>query len=281
VKGARAARQVYLSDNPEPETMPLVVLIDHETASASEIVAGAMQDQDRGLIVGEASFGKGLVQTVFRLPWGMGLTLTTAKYYTASGRSIQREYAGLSIYNYFREGMQPLAKAPRRPGALSKEAFYTPTKRVVRGGGGITPDVIVAAAEEDWKIRDACFEFARQLVGGAITGLAEYKIAKTVYDYQPRGNEYPVSETLFGAFRQFLRERSALRAVEARLNEHLEYARRRLRAELITAAYGVEASEQFLMESDPQALRAVEELPKAKLLNERARLFPPPSPPRN
>ncbi len=279
VKGARAPKQVYRSDNPEPETMPLAVLIDHESASASEIVAGAMQDQDRGLLVGSASFGKGLVQTVFRLPWGMGLTLTTAKYYTASGRSIQREYAGVSTYDYYREGRRPLAKT--KPSASAKEAFYTPTKRVLRGGGGITPDVLVNLLEEDWQLRDACFEFIRQLVAGAVPGLPEYKLAKTTFDYQLRGTEFPVTEPLLNALRGFLRERPKFRALESKLSEQAEYVRRRLRAELITAAYGVEAGEQFLMESDRQALQAIEELPKAKLLSERARLFKPGAQTRN
>lgn len=279
VKGARAPKQVYRSDNPEPETMPLAVLIDHESASASEIVAGAMQDQDRGLLVGAASFGKGLVQTVFRLHWGMGLTLTTAKYYTASGRSIQREYAGVSIYDYYREGIRPPAKT--RPIASAKEAFYTPTKRVLRGGGGITPDVLVNLPEEDWQLRDACFEFVRHLVAGAVSGLPEYKLSKTDYEHQLRGNEFPITESMLNALRAFLRERPKFRAMESKLGEQAEYVRRRLRAELITAAYGVEAGEQFLMESDPQTLQAIEELPKAKLLSERARLFKPGAPTRN
>ncbi|MBI1765452.1 MAG: S41 family peptidase [Acidobacteria bacterium] len=273
VKGARAPKQVYRSDNPEPETMPLAVLIDHETASASEIVAGAMQDQDRGLVVGSASFGKGLVQTVFRLPWGMGLTLTTAKYYTASGRSIQREYTGVSLYDYYREGIRPPAKFKPMPN--SKEAFYTPTKRVLRGGGGITPDVLVNLPEEDWQLRDACFEFVRQLIAGMVPSLPEYKLAQPNYEYQLRGNEFPINEPILNALRGFWRERPKFRALETKLGEQTEYVRRRLRAELITAAYGVEAGEQFLMESDPQALHAIEELPKAKLLNERARLFKP------
>lgn len=279
VKGARAPKQVYRSDNPEPETMPLAVLIDHESASASEIVAGAMQDQDRGLLVGSASFGKGLVQTVFRLPWGMGLTLTTAKYYTASGRSIQRDYTGVSLYDYYREGMRPPAKA--KPIAGAKEAFYTPTKRVLRGGGGITPDVLVDLPDEDWSLRDACFEFVRHVVAGALPGLPEFKLAKTTYDYQLRGNEFPVNESLLTALRGFLRERPKFRALENKLSEQADYVRRRLRTELITAAYGVEAGEQFLMESDRQALQAIEELPKAKLLSERARLFKPGAPTRN
>lgn len=273
VKGARATRQLYRSSNPAPETMPLVVLIDRDTASASEIVAGALQDQDRGLIVGEPSFGKGLVQTVFRLPWGTGLTLTTAKYFTASGRSIQREYAGISLYDYYRETARPLNRATKR--ATAKETFYTPTKRELRGGGGIIPDVSVAAPPEDWALRDACFEFVRQLVGGAVPGWPDYKVTTTDHSYQLRGNEYPISEALLNTFRFFLRERPKLHAVEAKVSENLDYTRRRLRAELIMATYGVETSEQFLLESDPPALRAIEELPKAKSLSERARLFKP------
>ena len=152
---------------------------------------------------------------------------------------------------------------------------------MVRGGGGITPDVIVPAPEENWKLRDACFEFVRQLVGGGVPGFPEYKLAKTNSAYQLRGNEYSINDLLVSAFRQFVRERPHLRAPEARLSEYTDYIRRRLRAELITAAYGLEASEQFLIESDQQALRAVAELPKAKLLSERARLFLPAATPRN
>src|SRR5215468_8659636 len=83
-----------------PETFPLVVLIDNDSASASEIVAGAIQDHDRGMIIGEPSFGKGLVQTIIPLPGGAGLTLTTARYYTPSGRLIQRDYSNGSSYEY-------------------------------------------------------------------------------------------------------------------------------------------------------------------------------------
>src|SRR5204863_3171675 len=91
----------YTAETGSPETMPMTLLIDEGTASASEIVAGAIQDHDRALIVGENSFGKGLVQTIFNLSYGSGLTLTTMKYYTPSGRLIQRDYSGLSFYEYY------------------------------------------------------------------------------------------------------------------------------------------------------------------------------------
>ena len=88
-------------DNNVPENIPIVILINRRTASASEVVAGALQDHDRALIVGENSFGKGLVQGVFRLWGGTGLVLTTARYYTPTGRLIQRNYANVSFYDYY------------------------------------------------------------------------------------------------------------------------------------------------------------------------------------
>src|SRR5215208_333393 len=92
---------VYKSTGSDPTTVPLVVLINRNSASASEIVAGAVQDHGRGLIVGETSFGKGLVQRIFQLPFNTGLTLTTARYYTPYGRSLQRDYSSGSIYDYY------------------------------------------------------------------------------------------------------------------------------------------------------------------------------------
>ncbi len=112
----------------------MVVLVNRGTASAAEIVSGAIQDHDRGLIVGETTFGKGLVQTVYPLAENTGLALTTAKYYTPSGRLIQRDYSNLSLYDYYynRENEENNA---------NKEVKLTDGGRTVYGGGGITPDV--------------------------------------------------------------------------------------------------------------------------------------------
>src|SRR6266480_4367383 len=98
---------VYKSSGSDPEDVPLVVLINRGSASATEIVAGAIQDHGRGLIVGETSFGKGLVQHVFLLPFNTGLTLTTARYYTPYGRSLQRDYSSGSLYDYYTRHDQP------------------------------------------------------------------------------------------------------------------------------------------------------------------------------
>ena len=257
----RDREQVYRSENARPESMPLVVLIDGETASASEVVAAAMQDRQRALLIGEKSFGKGLVQTIYRLRWGTGLTLTTGKYYTPNGRSIQRPYNGVGIYDYFYSRPEDAGKvkAPKSNGGRN---------------GGIKPDVEVKVAEPDVRVRDACFEFARLLVAGRISGLAEYAIERAQYDYRLRGNEYPITDPVLAAFRAFLRERLDLQIGEARFNRNLDYIRRRIRAEVITAAYGVETAEQFLLESDEQTMRALEEIPKARQLRDHARLFP-------
>src|SRR5215468_5953859 len=268
--------KVYRSENQNPETMPMVILINGETASASEIVAAAMQDWRRARLVGEESFGKGLVQTVYSLRWKTGLTLTTAKYYTPNGRSIQRPYSGVGIYEYFvaGRGEEPATKRPSK--SQSKSQFGAATGK--RNPGGITPDVVVKIPDSNIRLRDACFEFARLLVAGQVPGFAEYTVKRTEYGYQLRGNEYHLTDQVIAAFRSFIRERRELQVSEDQLNRNMEYARRRIRAEVITAAYGVEAGERFLIESDDQALRAIEEIPKAQRITDQARLFSP-SPP--
>jgi len=110
---------VYKSNGSDPEDLPLVVLINRNTASASEIVAGAIQDHGRGLVVGETSFGKGLVQHVFQLPYNTGLTLTTARYYTPYGRSLQRDYSSGSLYDYYVHHEQNDNQQPIQPGQPS------------------------------------------------------------------------------------------------------------------------------------------------------------------
>src|ERR1700727_1383601 len=116
---------------------PLVVLVNRGTASAAEIVAGAIQDHDRGLIAGEVTFGKGLVQTVYPLSENTGLALTTAHYYTPSGRLIQRDYSNISLYDYYYN------REPESGSNVNREVKLTDSGRTVYGGGGITPDVVI------------------------------------------------------------------------------------------------------------------------------------------
>src|SRR4029453_3304465 len=149
-----------LNDNPDP--VPLVVLVNGETASAAEIVAGALQDHDRALIVGENTFGKGLVQLPIQLEYDSALLLTIAKYFTPSGRLIQRDYSNSSNYDYYTRGgiskpSEPSATSPAGPES------HTDTGRAVYGGGGIAPDEVakparITAAEA--RLSDPVFGFA-------------------------------------------------------------------------------------------------------------------------
>src|SRR6202034_4688775 len=108
---------------------PIVVLVNHGTASAAEIVSGALQDHDRAIIAGEITFGKGLVQTVYQLSDNTGLALTTYHSYTPSGRLIQRNYNGVSLYDYYYNHDQP-------QDTKSREGMANDSGRTVFGGGG-------------------------------------------------------------------------------------------------------------------------------------------------
>ena len=141
VRGRAGFQEVLTAnDNPIAPTVPLVVLTDGRTASASEIVAGALQDHDRAVILGTTSFGKGLVQTVYPLEGGYALKMTTAKWYTPSGRSIQKERKLLpdgSFVEVLPDSMETDSVRKSSP------KFKSDGGRIVYGGGAVTPDVIV------------------------------------------------------------------------------------------------------------------------------------------
>jgi carboxyl-terminal processing protease len=267
-RDSRFESRTHESTNPSPEDMPLVVLINRNSASASEIVAGAIQDHDRGLIVGENSFGKGLVQTVFPLPYGSGLTLTTMKYYTPSGRLIQRDYSGLSYYEYYTHHHDKNGQKP------SSEAFRTDTGRDVFGGGGIKPDIEVKspdATKVRGRIFNSTFEFARQLVAGQVAGLQQFKVGRTTYNHKLREDEYVITDKVVAAFKSFITSNENFKLTDAQFTENLTYIKRRIREEVVTAAYGTDVGNQVVLESDEQLLRAVDELPRARTLAENAR----------
>jgi len=283
---------VYKSSGADPEDVPLVVLINRGTASASEIVAGAIQDHGRGLIVGETSFGKGLVQHVFQLPFNTGLTLTTARYYTPYGRSLQRDYSSGSLYDYYtrhdteetkpqpagspstRNGDSPLAQASPTPHPQSGPAVKTAAGRVFYGGGGITPDIDVkplAFSTLRNGIAEAAFQFTRQLAAGLVPGLENYKIEKVQYGRSPKPGEFVISDRVLEAFRNFVRTDTESHLTTAQLDSDLDFVKLRLREEIVTAGFSNDAGARVLLDSDPQVLRALEALPDAKRLAESLR----------
>jgi carboxyl-terminal processing protease len=163
---ASSAQEYYAPGDGAHFDSPLVVLVNRGSASASEIVAGAIQDHDRGVIVGQRTWGKGLVQSVYTLPYGAGLALTTARYYTPSGRWIQRDYSDLLAYVNPEDGDASNAPAAEEAPRKSGEVFYTEAGRVVYAAGGITPDVMAKNDNRDSKLlaqilaRGLTFSFA-------------------------------------------------------------------------------------------------------------------------
>ncbi len=243
--------------------LPLVVLVNEGTASASEIVAGAVQDHDRGLIVGTPSWGKGLVQTVYNLSYGTGLALTTAKYYTPSGRLIQRDYS--SYFDYYTHAD---AGSPEITGKKVGDAqvFKTDLGRKVYGGGGITPDVVIA---------DEKLSASEQFL------LARNAFANFAVDYSRRSPvksmEWKPGTEVIQAFRDWLIHEKIASADEVNdallTQETRDYSATEIRAEMLNIAFGQEARHRTLAQGDKQIGAALGEFDHAaNLLNQRREL---------
>jgi carboxyl-terminal processing protease len=233
------------------EEYPLVVLVNRGTASAAEIVSGAIQDHDRGLIAGETTFGKGLVQTVYPLAENTGLALTTAKYYTPSGRLIQRDYSNVSLYDYYfnREAEDNNA---------GKEVKLTDSGRTVYGGGGITPDVKIDQPKsnhfQDTLLQHyAFFNFAKHYA-------ATHHPTKT----------FELDDATMQDFRKFLDDEK-VPFTEPELAENNDWIRNNIKSEIFTDSFGQEEGLKVRAETDPQVLKALDLLPQAKVLADTAR----------
>jgi carboxyl-terminal processing protease len=263
--------QVYRADNDSPNMTPLVVLVNRGTASASEIVAGALQDHDRALIVGETSFGKGLVQNPFILDYGSALMLTIAKYYTPSGRLIQRDYSNGGFYDYYTRGgsfrtERKNEPAPKPTGPESR----TDTGRAVYGGGGIAPDEtveprVITPAQQ--RLIDPIFAFALELTSGRMEGFNDYKVAGPIdHGHDLKATDFPVTDALYKKFKEFVASKSSYKAMAAQLDRERSFVERQLRYDLATAAYGTITAFQVFNVDDPQIARAVDVLPRAREL---------------
>ncbi|MEP7149484.1 MAG: S41 family peptidase [Acidobacteriota bacterium] len=274
VKGraAYAKTQELRSKGGQIENFPLVVMINGGSASASEIVAGAIQDYGRGVVVGTESFGKGLVQRVFQLPYDTGLTLTTARYYTPYGRSLQRDYSSGSIYDYYSHQDDTAAASEDAKPKPAGSPVTTANGRVLYGGRGIEPDVKVAAVEYNalrFRINDAAFYFTRQIVAGKIAGFENYKVDRQNQSPTLAPGALQITDKLFEAFRAFtVADKKSGLSVE-NIDGQVDFAKTRLREELATANYSNEAGIQVLLEVDPQILKAMESIPEARRMLER------------
>jgi len=259
----------YPAENKNPDSTPIVMLVNRNTASASEILAGALQDHDRALIVGENTFGKGLVQNPFPLEYGSMLLLTIAKYQTPSGRLIQRDYSDGNLYNYYTDGGSLRDDATTRPkGAESK----TDLGRKVYSGGGINPDETIKPqtitsdkARFQQRFNDPIFAFTLDLAFGKIKSFEDYKVDRAItFAYDLKNTDFQITDNVFQTFKKFAVEKYGLTA--AQVDREREYVERILRTELVTAAYGTTTSLQVFNEYDTQLKKAIDLLPQARQL---------------
>jgi carboxyl-terminal processing protease len=230
------------------DPFPLVVLINRGSASASEIVAGAIQDHDRGMVVGQTSWGKGLVQIVLSIGRSRGLALTTARYFTPSGRCIQRDYQhGLDDYLLPEESKDPEPKGPEYKTFLGRKVF---------GGGGITPDYSVDTAKLTTFVANLRFRHS-----------PFFKFAvmeKERFGVKPQ--QVP-DDALMGRFRDYLREQKIpITDAEWSDAQNQTDMRDQIAIELQNIAFGVEAGWRYLCAKDPQVQKALDSFPEAEQL---------------
>jgi carboxyl-terminal processing protease len=251
-RGRASAEKPYVARNGNHgRDYPIVVLVDRLSASAAEIVAGAMQDHDRAWVLGEKTFGKGLVQTVFPLSDSTGLALTTAHFYTPSGRLIQRDYSNKSFYDYYYHRDESAQN--------SNDVKMTDSGRTVYGGGGITPDEKYETPKMDrlemGLFREGLFNFTRTYFASHSATL-------------PKG--WMPDEPILNELHDFLLRR-ATPFTEAEFTADRDWIVRNLGKEMYTTAFNVDVADQFYSETDPEVARAVEAMPKATALLESAK----------
>ena len=236
------------------KVFPIVVLVNRNTASAAEIVSGALQDHDRALIVGETTFGKGLVQTVYNLSENTGLALTTYHYYTPSGRLIQRNYSGVSLYDYYYNHAGASA-----PGSSNREVKMTDSGRTVYGGGGITPDEKIESPkpnhfQDDLVYKGAFFHFA-----------AHYLSNRTV------DRNFQVDDAVLSDFKQYITTPPLEIPVNDKLiNDNLDWVKTNIKEKIITSQFGQQQGLRVMADWDPMIQKALTYLPEAQALEDTA-----------
>ena len=254
-RGRAFPDQLYRAAHGEQGTKyPIVVLVNRGTASAAEIVSGALQDHDRALIAGETTFGKGLVQTVFQISENTGLALTTYHYYTPSGRLIQRNYDNVSLYDYYYvrdQGSTPKDKS-------NLEVKLTDSGRTVYGGGGITPDEKIDPVKSN-PFQDslyqhyAFFDFSKHY-------LANHVVSK----------DFVVDDAVLQQFKDFLKT-NQVDYTENDIAGVSDWLKATIKSELFKSQFGQIEGSKVTAEWDPQIARAITFLPEAQSLADRAR----------
>jgi len=246
-RGRAYPDQVYTATRGnDGKTFPIVVLVNRNTASAAEIVSGALQDHDRALIVGETTFGKGLVQTVYNLSENTGLALTTYHYYTPSGRLIQRNYTGVSLYDYYYNHAGALAA-----NSTNQEVKLTDSGRTVYGGGGITPDEKIETPKSN-HFQDALME------KDVFFHFAPVYVASHQVD-----NNFQVDDAVMAEFKKYLTTQNVLNGVK-------DWVKARIKEKIVTIQFGQLQGLRTLADWDPMIAKALTFIPEAQALEDNA-----------
>jgi len=255
-RGRAFPDQVYRATRGEEgPKFPIVVLVNRGTASAAEIVSGALQDHDRALIVGETTFGKGLVQTVFQITENTGLALTTYHYYTPSGRLIQRNYDHVSLYDYYYVRNNDTKDKDK----TNLEVKLTDSGRTVYGGGGITPDEKIDNPKQNrfqdsMFIHYAFFNFSKHY-------LASHTIAK----------DFEVDDAVMQQFKTFLKD-NQIEYTDADIAGVNDWIKANIKRELFISQFGQIEGLKVTAEWDPQIAKAITYLPEAQTLEDHSKL---------
>ncbi|HVL67354.1 MAG TPA: S41 family peptidase [Vicinamibacterales bacterium] len=265
-----ADQDYHATEESDYTELPMVVLVNRNSASASEIVAGALQDHDRALVVGETTFGKALVQSVYRISGNAGVAVTTGRYYTPSGRMIQRPWDG-SFDEYLTYSWREQEEPRQRSGADLK---YTDAGRKVYGGGGIAPDKFLSGPIEGFSptrfgrqlyARQAFAQFADQFTAEGDTRLAAANKGK-----KPIARGFTVTDQMLADFRRML-ETQKVKIDEAAFAQDEAFIRAMIRYDIDLALFGVEEARRNLIARDPQAQFALQQFGEAERLTELSR----------
>lgn len=242
------------------EEIPLILLINHGSASASEIVAGAIQDWDRGIIIGQNSFGKGLVQRPFVLDDNSAIRLTIAKYYTPSGRAIQRKYSNDREEYYIESVNDSLRENEIKNG----KKFKTKNGRIVYENGGITPDIkikseILSDFFVELRKENVFYEFVRQAIDRNII-----KLNKNLYpDIYSFKNKFQIDDKLISEFEKFLLKKK-INSFNENYNRNKLLINNRLKAHFARELFNNDGWYFMLMDDDPCIKEAISVLTNYK-----------------
>lgn len=251
-RGRAFPDQVYrASHGEEGPKYPIVVLVNRNTASAAEIVSGALQDHDRALIVGETTFGKGLVQTVFQITENTGLALTTYHYYTPSGRLIQRNYSNVSLYDYYY--VRDSEKQPKENS--NREVKLTDSGRTVYGGGGITPDEKIDNLKSN-HFQDSLLQHYAFFIFSK-----HYLATNTV------SKDFVVDDNILQQFKAYLKA-NQIDYNDKDIADVQDWVKESIKSELFTSQFGQLEGLKVRAEWDPQIGKAISFLPQAQALED-------------